>query len=287
MQSRTQALQRGRTLGTPPPPVASSAQQNGLRALRSAAVPGRSQPRHAVVRFRGTRAPAAPAAIRAASGAGSASAPDPGSLKETLQTVLRDPWDTPPRPWRTFWAMKLAATVVSADDAGGQVEVLPVEMSGLKPPADREDAIHRLKTNAVLYRQNYVLICLGAMALGTLRYRTGPCHLAVLAAIVAAGLASSDRLLGEAQLASSGRLVWNATRVAGIDRALIVRVAPVAAFAAVAACPLVRRRTPGGTLSPSVQARLSQPASRQAPSQAVSPASQLTVYTLDLSSLSI
>lgn len=193
---------------------------------------------------------AAPAVARAAGGSGAASpGVSPEGLKAVLQAILRDPWDTPARPWRTFWATKLAATVVSADDAAGQVEVLPVETSGLRPPADREDAVHRLKTNAVLYRQNYALVFLGALAFGAFRYRTGLWHLAALASLVSYALASSDRALGEAQLASGGRLVWNAKRVAGVDRALLIRAAPVVGFLAIAACPLVSERAPAAVSS--------------------------------------
>lgn len=226
-------------------PQASSAAGLSVGACAQRSIHARLRLGH----FKGTRVPerhsrAGVLVLARASGgaAGAAPLPDAESLKATLAAVMRDPWDTPPRPWRTFWATRLAATVVSADDAAGQVNVTPVEMSGLKPPADADDALHRLKTNAVLYRQNYALVFLGALCFGALRYRSGPFHLAAIVSLVAFALSSSDRLLGEVQLASDGRFVWNAKRVAGVDRALLLRFAPVVGFLAVAACPLVRER---------------------------------------------
>lgn len=258
----SQAAEHRKLQGSPTLPteaLASGASGRLRPQLRQTAAPAAPLRLPRARRSRTLSSPARPAARASGGAAGSAPIPDANSLKQIIQAVFRDPWDTPPRPWRTFWATKLAATVVSSDETAGQVEVVPVETSGLRFPNDQSDALHRLRTNAVLYRQNYALIALGALALGTLRARTGPWHLAVLAAFVAYALCSSDRLLSEAQLASNGRLVWNAKRAAGLDRALVIRVAPVVAFLAVAACPLVRRGGSSLTLTPrmkrAVQAR--------------------------------
>ena len=83
------------------------------------------------------------------------------------------------------------------------VTVRPVEASGLEAPPTWEEAQKRLRTNAVLYRQNYVVGALACLLVGALRR---PNLLAALAAAAVAAAVSSDRLLGEAALALDGQL---------------------------------------------------------------------------------
>ncbi len=130
--------------------------------------------------------------------------------------LLAEPWDGTPKSWRSFWAVKLAAAVV--ENSQETVRVRPIETAGLEMPPSAEEALRRLRTNAVLYRQNYLVGVFACLALGALRQ---PVLLAGLAALVAGLVTSSDRLLGEAALALDGQLAWNAKRVAGFDRALL------------------------------------------------------------------
>ncbi len=156
---------------------------------------------------------------------------DNGALWASLS---RKPWDAAPVPWRQFWAVKLAAAVVESDAAAGEVRVTPVEGVGLQVPPSLDEAQRRVRTNLVLYRQNYILGALLVAAVGALR------HAALLAALVAGAVAlasSSDRLLGELALASDGRLLWNAKRVAGLDRASLRAAAAACAVACLALSP--------------------------------------------------
>ncbi len=110
----------------------------------------------------------------------------------------------------------------------------PVEASGLEVPPNADEAAKRVRTNAVLYRQNYVMVALFCLLAGALRR---PVLLAALASAAVAAAVRSDRLLGEAALALEGRLAWNAKRVAGIDRALLRTAAPVLCVLCLALTP--------------------------------------------------
>lgn len=136
-------------------------------------------------------------------------------LVELWGTVRREPWDALSRPWRDFWAVKLAAAVVESDAAARQVRVMPVESIGLRWPATKDEAWHRARSNLVLYRQNYALCALALAFCSSIR------SVGLLTGLASAlvGLAvNSDRLLGELALASGNRFVWNERRVAGLDR---------------------------------------------------------------------
>ena len=171
---------------------------------------------------------------------------------ERLWTLLgRENWDTAPRSWRSFWATKLAAAVVETD-AAQQVRVTPVEGLGLSLPPNAEEAQRRVRTNLVLYRQNYLLVFLALAALGALRHAN---LLAGLAALAVAAACSSDRLLGEAALASEGRLLWNDARVAGVDRASLRAASAACGVLCLALSPegsvrwLLRTATQAGLLA--------------------------------------
>jgi hypothetical protein len=186
--------------------------------LRGGAAPAR--------RALATRAPASRTAAR-----------QPRALRATVcraSGLLAEPWDAAPRSWRSFWAVRLAAAVVESNQDRQTVTVQRVESPGLEWPPSAQEAQRRVRTNSVLYRQNYAVVALACLAFGALRH---PLLLAGLAAALAAAAAASDRLLGEAALALDGQLAWNAKRVAGVDRALLQSVAPCVAFLCVAAAP--------------------------------------------------
>ena len=153
--------------------------------------------------------------------------------------LLTEPWDAAPQNWRRFWATKLAAAVVESDQVAETVTVRPVEMSGLEWPPSLEEAQKRVRTNSTLYRQNYVCCALACLAAGAIRHVT---LLAALACAAAAAVVTSDRLLGELSLATDGQLVWNAKRVAGVDRAVVRSVLPCAAFLCLALSPVQAAR---------------------------------------------
>lgn len=141
-------------------------------------------------------------------------------------TVLSEPWDSAPRPWRLFWAVKLSAAVVESDAAAQSVRVLPVESLGLALPASLDEARQRAATNVVVFRQNYLLLGLAVALAGALRHAALLCGGALL---LLSAVCTSDRLLGEVALATDGKVVWNAKRVGGLDRAVLVRAPLVAA----------------------------------------------------------
>ena len=163
----------------------------------------------------------APLVARAA--AGSSSLPSADKLRSA---ILREPWDSSPRPWRLFWAVKLSAAVLESDAAAQSLRLLPVESVGLSPPASLDDARRRAATNLVVFRQNYLAAGLLAAAACATRHAALLCGCALL---LLAAVCSSDRLLGEVSLATDGQLIWNANRVGGLDRTLSVRAAWAAA----------------------------------------------------------
>ena len=156
---------------------------------------------------------------------------------ELLKKLRKAKWDEAPKPWKEFWAMRVAAAVVEVDVDKESVSAKEVEGIGLNAPKDKAEALERLKHNVVVYRQNYALVAWGASTFLASLARDYLCAVGLLCAAVAAATAS-DTLLGELQLATDGKLTWNQTRVAGLDRAgtlFATRVGAAAAFA-LAAC---------------------------------------------------
>lgn len=121
----------------------------------------------------------------------------------------------PPPPPRPFPRTQVAAAVLEVDVAKETVSAKEVEGIGLNAPTDAAEALARLKCNLIFYRQNYILALYFSAVLAHL---TNP--LAAVALLAAGGAATcvSDTLLGELSMLSDGKLVWNATRVAGLDR---------------------------------------------------------------------
>jgi hypothetical protein len=157
----------------------------------------------------------------------------PEDWAELLKKLRKARWDDAPKPWKEFWATRVAAAVVEVDVDNESVSAKEVEGIGLNAPKDKAEALERLKHNVVVYRQNYVLLAWGASTLLAALASDVLCAVGLLCAAAAAAT-GSDTLLGELQLATDGRLTWNKTRVAGLDRAgacLATKIGAAASFA--------------------------------------------------------
>jgi len=157
---------------------------------------------------------------------------------ELLKKLRKAKWDAAPKPWKEFWATRVAAAVVEVDVNKESVSAKEVEGIGLNAPKDKTEALERFKHNVVVYRQNYVLIAwffstfLAALAGDYL------CAVGLLSAAAAAATAS-DTLLGELQLATDNKFTWNKTRVAGLDRSGVVTATRVGAVVSIALAAFV------------------------------------------------
>lgn len=173
----------------------------------------------------GGYAGAAPGGPSAGDGSTGDGGDDPAvSLGEWWNTFTKAPWDEAPKTWKQFWAIKVAAAVVEVDVAQESVNAKEVEGIGLNAPKDGEEALERVKCNLIFYRQNYALLTYAAAVVSSLRpsfLMSGYTQPLVAIALLAAGASAacaSDTLLGELSMLSKDKLVWNATRVAGLDR---------------------------------------------------------------------
>lgn len=146
---------------------------------------------------------------------GGASEPDAEDWSSWFKSFKKARWDEAPKPWKEFWATRVAAAVVEVDVDKESVSAKEVEGIGLNAPKDKAEALERFRHNLVVYRQNYAVAVWFCALLSNL---TNP--LAVVALLSAAGAAAcaSDVLLGELSLATNDTLTWNKTRVAGLDR---------------------------------------------------------------------
>lgn len=149
---------------------------------------------------------------------------DAMDFAEWFKTLKKAPWDEAPKTWKEFWAVRTQAAVIEMDVEKETVDAKEVEGIGLNPPKDKAEAVERIKTNAVYYRQNYLIATWAYALINCIMPRhfgANPGAVVFLLATGAALLCASDTLLGELSLwmKSSGKdLVWNATRVAGVDR---------------------------------------------------------------------
>lgn len=161
---------------------------------------------------------------------------DWGGLFEKLK---REKWDAPPKPWREFWATKVAAAVLEVDVETETVNAKEVEGIGLNTPKDKTEAVARLKHNLVIYRQNYAVAVWCASTLFAALANELALSLA-LVCFACSLVTKSDTLLGELSLATNNAgFTWNKTRVAGVDRASVHLVSKIACGVCVAAGPLL------------------------------------------------
>ena len=127
----------------------------------------------------------------------------PEDWAELLKKLRKARWDDAPKPWKEFWATRVAAAVVEVDVDNESVSAKEVEGIGLNAPKDKAEALERLKHNVVVYRQNYVLLAWGASTLLAALASDVLCAVGLLCAAAAAAT-GSDTLLGELQLATDG-----------------------------------------------------------------------------------
>lgn len=157
----------------------------------------------------------------------------PEDWAELLKKLRKAKWDAAPKPWKEFWATRVAAAVVEVDVDNESVSAKEVEGIGLNAPKDKAEALERFKHNVVVYRQNYALVAWGACTFFAALSNDILCAVGLVCAAAAAA-AASDTLLGELQLATDNKLTWNKTRVAGLDRAgvsLATRIGAAVSFA--------------------------------------------------------
>lgn len=155
--------------------------------------------------------------LAAAAAAAGAPGGAPGLDWQQLAASLKaGSWDDRPRKWRTFWNVQTIAAVIDADAATGDVSGTSVEAPGLRLPQTAAETVERVERNAAFYKQNYACVLVGAVALALMC--VAPAALTGYACALASAIVTSDRLLGETQLATGGWPVFNEQRVAGLDR---------------------------------------------------------------------
>ena len=116
---------------------------------------------------------------------------------------------------RRSFLSQVAAAVLEVDVAKENVSAKEVEGIGLNAPKDSAEAMERAKVNLIYYRQNYVVALYASVLLAHIG---NPLVAVAMLAGGAAAACASDTLLGEVSMMTDGKLVWNATRVAGLDR---------------------------------------------------------------------
>lgn len=143
-----------------------------------------------------------------------ADARDASEVERLLKKVCEEPWDARAKSVKEFFAARASANVVEVDAENETVRANEIETPGLTIPANAEEAMTRVKANAVRFRQNYIVIASAVAFLGCECAAFG----AALACFYAFAALKSDVILGEISLATKGKLKWNATRVGGVSR---------------------------------------------------------------------
>jgi hypothetical protein len=145
-------------------------------------------------------------------------------LLSYVQSLKKQPWDQPPKPWKEFWGMRAAGVVLNVDNEKQTVDANEIESPSLNFPQTREEGLERLKSNLVYYRQNYLVMFVPfCLMFGGFNFWP----LALSAVGFFAALASaSDKILGEVQLKMQEKnmdLAFNKQRVLGMDRKVLMR----------------------------------------------------------------
>lgn len=162
----------------------------------------------------------------------------PEDWASLFEKLKKQKWDDAPKPWRDFWATKVAAAVVEVDVNTESINAKEVEGIGLNSPKDKQEAMERFKLNAVIYKQNYLVIFWATSTLFAALADEYLLAISLLCTVVAM-VTKSDTLLGELQLATDNKLTWNKTRVAGLDRAMVHLATKVAAGVCFIGAPLI------------------------------------------------
>jgi len=201
---------------------------------RSARLSGARQ-RRGCVSLRRARVCVADASVGSGSGASDGDKKF-AALRRGLEAMKKERWDAPPKPWKEFFAVRRIASVVEADLSSGDVTEVPVEAAGLRFPSSNDEAGDRIKSNAVYYRNNYAALGFVVAIVGSLwTGAVGPA-LASLCMMVSL-VCSSNVLLGELQLATDGKIVFNDQRIFGFPRAQTTTALQAVSLAAIALLP--------------------------------------------------
>ena len=129
--------------------------------------------------------------------------------------MRKEPWDARAKTWREFFAARANVAVLEVDVDSETVKANEIETHGLNFPKDTAEAWSRVKANSVRFRQNYLAVACASALFGCECAAFG----AALVCFYAFAALKSDVILGEIALATDGKLAWNATRVAGVNRA--------------------------------------------------------------------
>jgi hypothetical protein len=154
-------------------------------------------------------------ATRSASSASGQSNFDKEDVAQWVERVRKEPWDARAKTWREFFAARANVAVLEVDVDSETVKANEIETHGLNFPKDTAEAWSRVKANSVRFRQNYLAVACASALFGCECAAFG----AALVCFYAFAAFKSDVILGEIALATNGKLAWNATRVAGVNRA--------------------------------------------------------------------
>ena len=154
-------------------------------------------------------------ATRSASSASGQTNFDKEDVAQWVERVRKEPWDARAKTWREFFAARANVAVLEVDVESETVKANEIETHGLNFPKDTTEAWSRVKANSVRFRQNYLAVACASALFGCECAAFG----AALVCFYAFAALKSDVILGEIALATDGKLAWNATRVAGVNRA--------------------------------------------------------------------
>ena len=145
-----------------------------------------------------------------------------------IQSLKKQPWDAPPKPWKEFWGMRPAGVVLNVDNDKQTVDASEIESPSLNFPRTKEEGVTRLKSNFVYYRQNYVVMFVPFCVLFG-GFNFWPFALSTLGFFTALASAS-DKILGEVQLKMQEKnldMPFNKQRALGMDRKVLIKVGMV------------------------------------------------------------
>ena len=145
-----------------------------------------------------------------------------------IQSLKKQPWDAPPKPWKEFWGMRPAGVVLNVDNEKQTVDASEIESPSLNFPRTKEEGVTRLKSNFVYYRQNYAVMFVPFCVLFG-GFNFWPFALSTLGFFTALASAS-DKILGEVQLKMQEKnldMAFNKQRALGMDRKVLMKVGMV------------------------------------------------------------
>ena len=145
-------------------------------------------------------------------------------LKQWFKSLKKQPLDTLPKPWKSFFGMRAAGVVLNVDNEKQTVAADEIDAPTLSMPRTRDEARERLKCNLVYYRQNYLAMYLPfALVFGGFSFLP---FLFSCVGIFVGAAARSDKILGEVQYKVQDRVSFqfNSKVCAGVDRKLLSKL---------------------------------------------------------------